>query len=88
MSGNSPTTANSVVPMAKVARKSAKSKGDMGRSSSRDRDGWRLRQRAGGHPSRLRPPLNKTRLARGVQLRPLYAAALIEAPTFSMISPI
>ena len=32
MSGSKPTTANSVVPMANVARKSAKSKGDMGTS--------------------------------------------------------
>jgi hypothetical protein len=29
MSGSKPTTANSVVPMAKVARKRANSKGDM-----------------------------------------------------------
>jgi hypothetical protein len=29
MSGSKPTTANSVVPMAKVATKRAKSKGDM-----------------------------------------------------------
>src|SRR5580692_6237422 len=38
MSGSKPTTANSVVPMAKVARKSANSKGDTGVSSRKARE--------------------------------------------------